>query len=220
LAVGDTVTLHIYHCQIFAICWKLQVWKATSIETGDLYALKVVFWENPAVKEHHKRILCKEVEILNQLNHENIVKMHEHMDNEHQLVIVLEFLKGGGLLEHLYEVEHYSESEAACIFRQLVSAVEYAHSKSIIHRDIKPENAVFVQPISGHKRRTKSQLQVKLVDFGLARYYSNSRSVKARLGSPGFMAPEVSWCFCNCIHRVVLCCTLAASTRKAWDAEG
>jgi calcium-dependent protein kinase len=172
--------------------YKLQVWKAAEIATGDMYALKVVFWENPDVKEHHKRILRKEVDILTQLNHENIVKMHEHMDNGHQLVIVLELLKGGGLLEHLFEVEHYSESEAAYIFRQLVSAVEYVHSKNIMHRDIKPENAVFVESAPGLKR-TKSHLQVKLVDFGLARQYSNTRSVKARLGSPGFMAPEVRW---------------------------
>lgn len=56
--------------------------------------------------------------------------------------------------------------------------------------DVQPENVVFREPMSGNKRPSNKHT-VKLVDFGLARPYSESRSVKARLGSPGFMAPEV-----------------------------
>ena len=54
---------------------------------------------------------------------------------------------------------------------------------------MQPENVVFVDPVHSLKRNTR--LTIKLVDFGLARPYSSARSVKARLGSPGFMAPEV-----------------------------
>jgi serine/threonine protein kinase len=145
------------------------------------------------VKEHHKKILKKEVDVLRELCHPNIVRMIEDLDDGKNLVIVLEYLKGGGLLEHLFEVEHYTEAQAAYLFQQMLQAVEYMHSSSIMHRDIKPENIVFEKPVSGVRRHEKPV--VKLVDFGLARIYSSSRSVKARLGSPGFMAPEVRLLF-------------------------
>jgi len=124
------------------------------------------------------------------LDHPNIVKMSDDVDDGDNLIIVLEFLKGGGLLEHLFEVEHYTEAQAAYLFQQLLHAVAYMHSHQVIHRDIKPENVVFEKPVSGGRGKTERPV-IKLVDFGLARQYSDSRSVKARLGSPGFMAPEV-----------------------------
>lgn len=167
----------------------MQVYRATRLETSEVCALKVVFWGNPEVKDHHKKILRKEVQVLRELHHDNIVRIIEHSETAEQLVLVLEYLGGGGLLEHLTEVEHYSEAAAAALFKQMLQAVCFMHSRNVIHRDIKPENMVFVTPAHGLKRG--EQPHVKLVDFGLARHYSSVRSVKARLGSPGFMSPEV-----------------------------
>lgn len=117
-----------------------QVWKAQQMH-GDkeVHALKVVFWGNPDVKEHHRRILRKEVQVLHELQHCNIVKLIKEHETPQHLVMVLEYLKGGGLLEHLIEVEHYSEGQAAHLFSQILSAVRYMHDREvpIMHRDIK-----------------------------------------------------------------------------------
>jgi serine/threonine protein kinase len=128
--------------------------------------------------------------VLKEMQHENIVVLIKDVEDPKHLVMALEYLRGGGLLEHLGEVEHYSEAVAAQLFTQMLLAVQYMHSRHIMHRDIKPENLVFAERVNG-KLATSELPKLKLVDFGLARNYSVSRSVKARLGSPGFMAPEV-----------------------------
>jgi serine/threonine protein kinase len=168
----------------------VQVWKVTNLETQEVMAMKVVFWGNPSVKSTHKRILRKEVEALKLLKHPNIVRMTEHLDDDKNLALVLEFLDGGGLLGRLNQVEHYSEAEAAELFKQLLSAVACMHSMNYVHRDIKPENIVFTDSVKKAKAENR-RATLKLVDFGLAREYKSTRSVRARLGSPGFMAPEV-----------------------------
>lgn len=186
----------------------MQVWKATHLETQQVVALKIVFWGNPSVKEAHRKILMKEVEALTLLKHENIVTMTEHVDDDKNLAMSLEFLNGGGLLERLNQVEHYSEAQAAALFRQMLAGVAYMHSQNFIHRDIKPENMVFTESLKQAKAK-KLETSLKLVDFGLARLHHPSRSVKSRLGSPGFMSPEVCSC---CIYNgvldvgILLCC--------------
>ena len=118
-------------------CLRFQVWKATHIESKEVRALKVVFWGNPDIKEHHRRILKKEVVMLREMQHEHIVRLLHDSDDGKNLIMALEYLKGGGLLEHLVEVEHYTEERAASLFTQMLQAVCYMHSKHIMHRDIK-----------------------------------------------------------------------------------
>ena len=98
-----------------------------------------MFWGNPSIKEQHRRILRKEVQVLRELEHDHIVKLVEEQETPQHLVMVLEYLQGGGLLEHLKEVEHYNEAQAAHLFSQILSAVHYMHTRRvpIMHRDIK-----------------------------------------------------------------------------------
>ena len=57
--------------------------------------------------------------------------------------MVMEFLKGGELLQRIRERQHFTESQAARIWHKLVIGVSHIHSKGIVHRDLKPEVGVF-----------------------------------------------------------------------------
>jgi len=54
----------------------------------------------------------------------------------------MELLTGGELLDHIRRKKHFTENEASCITRKLVSAIDFIHSKDVVHRDIKPEVCV------------------------------------------------------------------------------
>lgn len=71
--------------------------------------------------------------------HPNIVSLKEVFQDESHTFIVLELLEGGELLSRIRERKRFTESEANRVFKQLVWAVGYLHSKGIVHRDLKPE---------------------------------------------------------------------------------
>jgi len=58
----------------------------------------------------------------------------------------MELVTGGELFDRIVEKDHYDEHEAANVFCQIMSAVNYLHAKGIVHRDIKPENIIYQVP--------------------------------------------------------------------------
>lgn len=66
--------------------------------------------------------------------------------------------------------------------RQICEGVDYMHSINILHLDMKPENILCL---------TKTGNRIKIIDFGLAREYSNRKDLRVLFGTPEFMAPEV-----------------------------
>jgi serine/threonine protein kinase len=72
------------------------------------------------------------------------------------------------------------EDEARKIFQQIISSIEYSHQDKIAHRDLKPENLLLDE-----------NLNIRLIDFGLANIMRDSLSLKTACGSPNYAAPEV-----------------------------
>lgn len=112
------------------------------------------------MSEDDEKMLINEINILRDLDHPNIVKMYEFFQDEKRYYIITEICKGGELFDEIIDKGHFSECDAALIMRQLLSCINYCHSRNIVHRDIKPENILL--------ESNKDFNQVKIIDFGIS----------------------------------------------------
>ena len=81
-----------------------------------------------------------EREILSKLHNKFIVNMYYAFQDKDNLYLVMDYLKGGDLRFHLTRHIRFSEEQSRFFICNIITALEYIHSKNIIHRDIKPEN--------------------------------------------------------------------------------
>ncbi len=84
--------------------------------------------------------IMREVQILKQLRHPNIVQLHKMEESERHYGIVLEYASGGELFDYILNHRYLKDNAARRLFAQLISGVGYLHKKGIVHRDLKLEN--------------------------------------------------------------------------------
>ncbi len=122
-----------------------------------------------------------EYEMLKDLKHPNIIAVLgiRHHGNIH--IIYFPWMNRGTLAEWVARQKTFSEIEVRKIFYKMFLAVEYIHSKGIIHHDIKLDNFL----VAG-----KTDLSIKLTDFGLAQYIYND-PIDIFCGTPLYIAPEI-----------------------------
>uniref|UniRef100_UPI0037E85AE0 serine/threonine-protein kinase 36 n=1 Tax=Semicossyphus pulcher TaxID=241346 RepID=UPI0037E85AE0 len=146
--------------------------------TGQVVALK--FMPKVGRSEKELRSLKREIEIMRDLQHPNIVQLYDSFETETEVVVVTEYAEGQ-LFQILEDDGNLPESQVSEIACQLVSALYYLHSHRILHRDMKPQNILL----------GKSGV-VKLCDFGFARAMSVSTLVLTSIkGTPLYMSPEL-----------------------------
>ena len=159
-----------------------EVYQATERNNEEKnYAIKIID-RSQAVNPQR---IWAEVRIQQKLVHPNIIRLYQTFANNYNVVLVLEFAKGGELYEKLLENETYNESDAVNIIKHMLEALVYLHSNGIVHRDIKPENILFVD---------EDDQNPKLADFGLSGILKENSLMKTCAGTPIFMAPEVIKC--------------------------
>lgn len=126
----------------------------------------------------------REVSILKEIQHPNVITLHNVFENKSEVILILELVAGGELFDFLAEKESLSEEEATEFLKQILDGVSYLHSKQIAHFDLKPENIMLLNRSVPHPR-------IKLIDFGLAHKIDFGNDFKNIFGTPEFVAPEV-----------------------------
>jgi len=152
--------------------------KAVKKETGEVFAVKII---EKNQSEEELQLLQREIDIMQKLDHKNIISLEEVYDDKETIYLVMELVQGGELFDQIVSRGTYAESDAANIVRQILDAVNYMHENGIAHRDLKPENLL----CSGDEYNT-----IKVTDFGLSKDFG-SASLRTSCGTPDYVAPEV-----------------------------
>ncbi|XP_046889445.1 death-associated protein kinase 2 isoform X1 [Hypomesus transpacificus] len=126
----------------------------------------------------------REVDILQQLQHPNIITLRDVYETHSDIVLILELVSGGELFDFLAQKESLSEEEATQFIKQILDGVQYLHSKRIAHFDLKPENIMLLD-------KNLPLPRIKLIDFGLAHKIEAGADFKNIFGTPEFVAPEI-----------------------------
>nr|XP_009667560.1 PREDICTED: ribosomal protein S6 kinase alpha-3 [Struthio camelus australis] len=122
-----------------------------------------------------------ERDILVEVNHPFIVKLHYAFQTEGKLYLILDFLRGGDLFTRLSKEVMFTEDDVKFYLAELALALDHLHSLGIIYRDLKPENILLDE--EGH---------IKLTDFGLSKEsIDHEKKAYSFCGTVEYMAPEV-----------------------------
>ena len=163
-----------------------------NIDSNILYATKKILKpQNAKGKEY----LQTEINIMNDLNHENVIKLIElKMDNNYYY-LVMEFANGGDLGGCLQKYikknggRGFPEEIVQYLMRQIVGAVEYIHSRNIIHRDLKLGN-IMVNFDSDIDKQNLDMMKakIKIGDFGVSKY---AKEAFTDIGTANYMDPMI-----------------------------
>ncbi len=156
------------------------VYRARQLNIKREVAIKVMD-ERLARQSDFARRFEREAETIADLNHAHILKLFDYGQQDDQVYLVMELLRGGSL-SSLIRQESLPPERAGQIFDQVGSALDYAHRRGIIHRDLKPPNVLFDDAGNAF-----------LTDFGIAKILSETTALTqtgTAMGTPAYMAPE------------------------------
>nr|XP_060465615.1 death-associated protein kinase 1 [Panthera onca] len=160
--------------------------KCREKSTGLQYAAK--FIKKRRTKSSRRGVsredIEREVSILKEIQHPNVITLHEVYENKTDVILILELVAGGELFDFLAEKESLTEEEATEFLKQILNGVYYLHSLQIAHFDLKPENIMLLD-------RNVPKPRIKIIDFGLAHKIDFGNEFKNIFGTPEFVAPEI-----------------------------
>ncbi|CAD0054132.1 unnamed protein product [Aureobasidium pullulans] len=130
-------------------------------EGGVQVAIKLIRRETLGNNPNRLPKIYREISILRGLQHPNIVRLHEMVETERHIGIILEYASGGELFDYILNHRYLKDNAARRLFAQLVSGVGYLHKKGIVHRDLKLENLLLDR-----------NRNIIITDFGFANTFS------------------------------------------------
>lgn len=158
-----------------------EVYLARNKNIDQLVAVKALhpkYANSPLLRSRFKQ----EAVMLNSLNHPNIVRFLNFVENEYGVFLIMEYVDGCTLEDFInHKNGLIVEEKAYPMMTEILDAFSYAHKRGIIHRDIKPSN-IFLDK-EGH---------IKILDFGIAQIVSEVNKTQGgqSMGTPAYMSPE------------------------------
>lgn len=157
-----------------------KVYLAKKKDTGQIFAVKTLK-KDFIIKTNQVNNTKIERDIMLQITHPFVVKLHYAFQSPESLYFVTDFLNGGELFFHMCNEIRFSEERARFYAAEIILALEHLHQHNIIYRDLKPENVLL-----------DSEGHLKLTDFGLSKVkMSNDGLTSTFCGTPEYLAPEV-----------------------------
>ena len=148
-----------------------------------IVAVKVTPLEKISNDLKFLELLKREIEIMQSIDHQNIVRMYAATRTSRNLYMFLEYCRDGDIKELLKAKKgHLSESEALLYFRQIIEGFKILYQNKIIHRDIKPANILLHEGVA------------KITDFGFARVIDGDMEKSgqfSKVGTPLYMSPQI-----------------------------
>ncbi|KAF4748626.1 hypothetical protein FOZ63_015117, partial [Perkinsus olseni] len=157
-----------------------------------LFALKIVEVDDGGKDAGSVQRIQEEIRVLRLVRgHPYVITLRDvddrGLDSRPTVKLVFDLCEGGDLYERVRQVGNYPNREAKIVLRNLVDGLAFIHSKGLMHRDLKPENILMVN--------RKSNTEIKIADFGLARRSPDFPRQPPRsgtiCGSDFYLAPEI-----------------------------
>ncbi|KAI3446759.1 hypothetical protein Pfo_003424 [Paulownia fortunei] len=158
-----------------------KVYHARHLQTGKSAAMKVVGKEK-VIRVGMMEQVKREISVMKMMHHPNIVELHEVMASKTKIYFAMEYVRGGELFAKIAK-GRLREEAARNYFQQLISAIDFCHSRGVYHRDLKPENLLLDE-----------DGKLKVTDFGLSAFSDHLRQdglLHTTCGTPAYVAPEV-----------------------------
>lgn len=158
-----------------------KVHHARNLKTGTSVAIKIIDKEK-ILKVGMVDQIKREISVMRLVRHPNVVELYEVMASKTKIYFVMEYAKGGELFNKVAKGK-LKEDVARKYFQQLISAVDFCHSRGVYHRDLKPENLLLDE--NGN---------LKVSDFGLSALAESKHQdglLHTTCGTPAYVAPEV-----------------------------
>jgi serine/threonine protein kinase len=154
---------------------------ATEKATGKKVAVKI-YEKSKLVDPQKFKNMKREIEILEEMNHENVIRTFGHFETFRQIHIVTEYAGAQSLADYCKKKpgRKLDEPESRQVLKQALKALVYIHSIGVVHRDVKMDNVM----IDSYKK-------VKLIDFGFSIKLPKNTKINVFCGTPAYMAPEI-----------------------------